>query len=107
MAEAPTLWDVTFRTAVANAELEDCEATGAYYRSPFFTADGEKIFIESTRPDLLAACAALVANPDDERYQPLFGKTLTSPLFGVELEVKAHPLATADQGSGIAMVCTF
>ncbi|MFE4836968.1 valine--tRNA ligase [Arthrobacter sp. NPDC056691] len=107
MAEAPTLWDVTFRTAVAQAELEDREVPGAYYRYPFFTADGEKIFIETTRPELLAACAALVANPDDERYQPLFGKTVTSPLFDVELEVKAHPLAKADKGSGIAMVCTF
>ncbi|MHC6230676.1 valine--tRNA ligase [Arthrobacter sp. MMS24-T111] len=107
MAEAPTLWDVTFRTAVAQAELEDREVPGAYYRYPFFTEAGEKIFIETTRPELLAACAALVANPDDERYQPLFGKTVTSPLFGVELEVKAHPLAKADKGSGIAMVCTF
>lgn len=107
MAEAPTLWDVTFRTAVAQAELEDREVPGAYYRYPFFTEDGEKIFIETTRPELLAACAALVANPDDERYQPYFGKTVTSPLFDVELEVKAHPLAKADKGSGIAMVCTF
>jgi valyl-tRNA synthetase len=107
MAEAPTLWDVTFRTAVAQAELEDREVPGAYYRYPFFTEDGDKVFIETTRPELLAACAALVANPDDERYQPLFGKKVKSPLFGVELEVKAHPLAKADKGSGIAMVCTF
>lgn len=107
MAEAPTLWDVTFRTAVAQAELEDREVAGAYYRYPFFTEDGEKIYIETTRPELLAACAALVANPDDERYQPLFGKKVTSPLFGVEVEVMAHHLAKADKGSGIAMVCTF
>lgn len=107
MAEAPTLWDVTFRTAVAQAELEDREVPGAYYRYPFFTEDGDKVFIETTRPELLAACAALVANPDDGRYQPLFGKTVKSPLFDVELEVKAHPLAKADKGSGIAMVCTF
>ncbi|MGM9470886.1 valine--tRNA ligase [Pseudarthrobacter sp. YS3] len=107
MAEAPTLWDVTFRTAVAQAELEDREVAGAYYRYPFFTEDGEKVYIETTRPELLAACAALVANPDDERYQPLFGKKVTSPVFGVEVEVKAHPLAKADKGSGIAMVCTF
>jgi valyl-tRNA synthetase len=107
MAEAPTLWDVTFRTAVAQAELEDREVPGAYYRYPFFTEEGDKIFIETTRPELLAACAALVANPEDERYQPYFGKTVRSPLFDVELEVKAHPLAKADKGSGIAMVCTF
>ncbi|ALV45609.1 valine--tRNA ligase [Arthrobacter alpinus] len=107
MAEAPTLWDVTFRTAVAQAELEDREVAGAYYRYPFFAEDGTKIYIETTRPELLAACSALVANPDDERYKPLFGKKVTSPLFGVEVEVRAHALAKADKGSGVAMVCTF
>jgi valyl-tRNA synthetase len=46
----------------------------------------------------------LVAHPDDERYQPLFGKKLRSPLFDVEVEVKAHHLAKPDKGTGIAMV---
>ncbi|GAB3541361.1 valine--tRNA ligase [Arthrobacter tecti] len=107
LAEAPTLWDVTFRTAVAQAELEDREVPGAYYRYPFEAADGTKIHIETTRPELLAACVALVAHPDDERYQPYFGQKVTSPLFGVEVEVKAHALAKPDKGAGIAMVCTF
>src|SRR6202000_2767975 len=34
-AEAPTLWDVPFQTAVAQAELEDREATGAFHRISF------------------------------------------------------------------------
>ncbi|GAA2109435.1 valine--tRNA ligase [Kocuria atrinae] len=107
MAEAPTMWDVTFRTAVAQAELEDREREGAYHRVSFHRPDGEKVFIETTRPELLPACVALVAHPDDERYQPLFGTTVRSPLFDVEVEVKAHPLAKPDKGSGIAMICTF
>lgn len=107
MAEAPTLWDVTFRTAVAQAELEDREMEGAYHRYAFTTEQGEKIFIETTRPELLPACTALVAHPDDERYKPYFGTTVTSPLFEVPVEVKAHPLAQPDKGSGIAMICTF
>ncbi len=103
---APTLWDVTFRTAVAQAELEDRDQPGAYHRVGFDGPDG-KIFIETTRPELLAACVALVAHPDDERYQPLFGKNVTTPLFGVEVPVVAHRLAQIDKGSGIAMICTF
>jgi len=108
-SEAPTLWDVTFRTAVAQAELEDRERPGAYHRIGFATtADpSQKVFIETTRPELLAACVALVAHPDDERYQPLFGTTVTTPGFGVEVEVVAHTLADPDKGSGIAMICTF
>ena len=50
---------------------------------------------------------ALIAHPDDERYQPLFGTTVTSPVFGVEVPVVAHPLAEMDKGAGIAMCCTF
>jgi valyl-tRNA synthetase len=105
--EAPTLWDVDFRTAVAQAELEDRELAGAYHRIGFHRHDGERVFIETTRPELLPACVALVAHPDDERYQPLFGSTVTTPLFGVEVPVVAHHLADPDKGSGIAMICTF
>jgi valyl-tRNA synthetase len=106
-ADAPTLWDVTFRTAVAQAELEDKEQPAAYHRVSFHKADGGTIEIETTRPELLPACVALVAHPDDERYQPLFGQVVTTPIFGVEVPVVAHHLAQQDKGSGIAMICTF
>ncbi|GMA29451.1 valine--tRNA ligase [Arenivirga flava] len=105
-ADAPTLWDVTFRTAVAQAELEDKDQPGAYHRLAFHAADGD-IHIETTRPELLPACVALVAHPDDERYQHLFGTTVRTPLFDVEVPVVAHHLAQPDKGSGIAMICTF
>ncbi|MDN4479765.1 valine--tRNA ligase [Demequina sp. EGI L300058] len=114
-AEAPTLWDVTFRTAVAQAELEDRERPGAYHRVAFepaadteeATGSYDSVWIETTRPELLPACVALVAHPDDERYQPLFGKHVRTPLFGVEVPVVAHRLASPEKGSGIAMICTF
>ncbi|WP_423923437.1 valine--tRNA ligase [Frigoribacterium sp. 2-23] len=107
-ADAPTLWDVTFRTAVAQAELEDKEMPGAYHKLAFHRTDGEgDVLIDTTRPELLPACVALVAHPDDERYQALFGTTVRSPLFDVEVPVVAHHLAQPDKGSGIAMVCTF
>jgi valyl-tRNA synthetase len=108
---APTLWDVTFRTAVAQAELEDREQPGAYHKVGFEVDpaiwDGGKVFIETTRPELLPACVALVANPEDDRYKHLFGKTVKTPLFDVEVPVVAHRLAQIDKGSGIAMICTF
>ena len=105
--EAPTLWDVDFRTAVAQAELEDREQPGAYHRVAFGRPGREPVLIETTRPELLPACVALVAHPDDERYQPLFGSTVVTPLFGVEVPVRAHPLADPAKGTGIAMICTF
>ncbi|TQN31939.1 valyl-tRNA synthetase [Haloactinospora alba] len=107
MSEAPTLWDVTFRTAVAQAELEDRERQGAYHKVSFHRDDGEPVYIMTTRPELLPACVALVAHPDDERYQDLFGRSVRSPVFDVEVPVKAHHLADPEKGSGIAMICTF
>ncbi|MGA0862313.1 MAG: valine--tRNA ligase [Ilumatobacteraceae bacterium] len=106
--EAPTLWDVDFKTAVAQAELEDRERPGAYHTLSFHRADGSgDVLIDTTRPELVPACVALVAHPDDERYQPLFGTTVRSPLFKVEVPIVAHPLAQPDKGTGIAMICTF
>jgi valyl-tRNA synthetase len=105
--EAPTLWDVDFKTAVAQAELEDREMPGAYHRIKFLKPDGAAVEIETTRPELIPACVALVAHPDDERYKPLFGSEVATPLFGVKVPVKPHGLADPSKGSGIAMICTF
>jgi valyl-tRNA synthetase len=107
-AEAPTLWDVDFRTAVAQAELEDRERPGAYHQLAFHpVAGGEDLLVDTTRPELLPACVAVVAHPDDERYQGLFGTTVRTPLFGAEVPVVAHELAQPDKGTGAAMICTF
>src|SRR6187455_1452158 len=107
LQEAPTLWDVTFQTAVAQAELEAREYAGHYHRVAFHRPDGTPIYVETTRPELIPSAVALIAHPDDERYQSLFGTTVTSPVFGVEIPVVAHHLAEMDKGAGIAMCCTF
>lgn len=107
LQEAPTLWDVTFQTAVAQAELEARDYAGAYHRVAFHKADGSPVHIETTRPELIPSVVALIAHPDDERYADLFGQTVTSPVFGVEIPVLAHAAAEKDKGAGIAMCCTF
>jgi len=106
-AEAPGLWDVTFQTAVAQAELEARDYPGHFHRIAFHAPDGTAVYIETTRPELLPAVVALIAHPDDKRYAALFGTTVTSPLFGVQIPVLAHHLAEPDKGAGIAMCCTF
>ncbi|MGH3331934.1 MAG: valine--tRNA ligase, partial [Nocardioidaceae bacterium] len=104
--DAPTLWDVTFQTAVAQAELEARDYPGHYHRVAFHAAEGP-VYIETTRPELIPAVVALIAHPDDERYRGLFGQTVKSPVFGVEIPVLAHAAAEPDKGAGIAMCCTF
>ena len=63
--------------------------------------------VDTTRPELLASCVGMVAHPDYPRYQTLFGTTVRTPLFGVEVPVLAHRLAEPDKGTGVAMICTF
>ncbi len=107
-AEAPTVWDIDDRTAVAQAEIEDRERPGAYHTLVFHhTDDRGDVLVDTTRPELVPSCVALVAHPDDERFRPLVGQTVRTPLFGVEVPVVAHPLADPDKGTGIAMICTF
>src|SRR4051794_33824699 len=107
--EAPTLWDVDFQTAVAQAELEDRERQGAMYRVRFHPRDGDAgaALVETTRPELLAACVALVAHPDDVRHRALVGREALTPLFGVSVPVLTHPLVEREKGTGLVMVCTF
>ena len=143
--EAPSLWDTSFQTAVAQAELDDREVPGAYHKLRFRPTDdgpdsgdgsdgdsgedsagdrdddgdgggdrggdgdatGGDIWIDTTRPELVPSCVALVAHPDDSRYRPRFGSTVRTPVFDVEVPVLAHRLADPDKGTGIAMICTF
>jgi valyl-tRNA synthetase len=114
--EAPTLWDVDFQTAVAQAELEDRERPGAMHRVRFARVDEDPahpddpahpVLIETTRPELIAACVALLAHPDDERHRGLVGGEALTPLFGTRVPVLSHPLVERDKGTGLVMVCTF
>ena len=104
--DAPTYWDVDFRSAVAQAELEDREVRGELHRVKFHGLDDD-VEIETTRPELIASCVALVAHPEDERYRGRFGSHVASPLFGSRLKIHPHQLADPEKGTGIAMVCTF
>lgn len=106
-AEAPTMWDVDFQSAIAQAELVDKEIPGAFHDIRFGVEGGGEFVISTTRPELLASCVAVVAHPDDERYKPLFGKTAITPLFHAEVPIMPADHADPEKGSGILMVCTF
>src|SRR5260370_21741651 len=81
---------------------------GSYWRLAFGAAgNGREVIVATTRPELLAACVALVAHPEDERYSDLLGTMVRTPLFGVGGPVLAHPLADPAKGPGIAMICTL
>jgi valyl-tRNA synthetase len=105
---APTMWDVDFQTAVAQAEVEERSRRGAFHRIEFGVEGSERSFaIATTRPELLAACVGVTAHPEDARYRELFGKRAITPLFRVPVPIFASELADPEKGTGILMVCTF
>jgi valyl-tRNA synthetase len=107
LREAPTMWDVDFQTPVAQAEIEDREREGAFYRIKFRVEGGGDFSIATTRPELLPACIAVSAHPDDDRYRHLIGKTAVTPLFEATVPIIADETADPTKGTGILMVCTF
>lgn len=115
-AERPVMWDVDFQTAIAQAEIEDKERPSAFHYLRFriegaLPAGGEEgkdyVVIATTRPELLAACVAVLVHPDDERFAHLVGKKAITPLFHVPVPIMADPKADPEKGTGVVMVCTF
>lgn len=104
---APTMWDVDDQTAVAQAETEDREQQGAYHDLRFTVEGGGEFVISTTRPELLGACVAVVAHPDDARFHALFRKRARTPLFHASVPILPSPHADPEKGTGILMVCTF
>lgn len=105
---APTMWDVDFHTAVAQAEVEDKLVPGAFHDIEFGVEGSDEGFvIATTRPELLPACVGVTAHPEDARYQRLFGRRAVTPLFYAPVPIFESELADPEKGSGILMVCTF
>ena len=107
-SDAPTMWDVDFQCAVAQAEVEDRDVPGAFHKIEFAVEGEEASFvIATTRPELLAACVGVTAHPDDERYKSFFGKRAITPLFRAPVPIFPSEMADPEKGTGILMVCTF
>ncbi|MDR2685174.1 MAG: valine--tRNA ligase [Rickettsiales bacterium] len=105
--DAPVMWDVDFQTAVAQAEIEDREVQGAFHDIKFKVVNGESLVISTTRPEMLPACIAIAAHPDDARFKHLFGKMAVAPLFGFEVPIMPSDHVNPEKGTGIMMICTF
>ncbi|MBN8614842.1 MAG: valine--tRNA ligase [Deltaproteobacteria bacterium] len=106
--DAPTMWDVDFQTALASADLVDVEKPGAFHHVKFAVEGTDESFvIATTRPELLPACVAVCAHPDDERFQKYFGKRAITPIFRAPVRIFPSELADPKKGTGILMVCTF
>ena len=104
----PVLWDIADRTALSQADLVDKEKPSSMNDIEFgIEGSGEKIIIATTRPELLAACGAVMVHPEDKKYQHLIGKNAITALFGVKVPIIADEMVQMDKGTGAVMCCTF
>ena len=104
----PVFWDIADKTALAQADLIDKEMAGVMNDIEFEIAGSDqKIIIATTRPELLAACVAIMVHPDDPRYQQFHQKNAISPLFKSVVPIITDDLVQLDKGTGAVMCCTF
>lgn len=104
--EAPSLWCPLCATAISQVECQDSEKASTF-NDIVFKVDGKDVIIATTRPELLPACVAVFAHPNDDRYKKLIGKKATTPLFNVEVAIMADERVDPAKGTGIVMCCTF
>ena len=98
---SPVLWDTQFQTAIAQADVEDRQKQTFYNDIAFCLQEGEEFVISTTRPELLPACVAVAAHPEDDRYKKLFGRYAVTPLFKRKVPVLASAHANPEKGTGI------
>ncbi len=105
---SPTMWDITYQTAVAQAEVEDRQQRSTFNNIHFALEDTqESIIISTTRPELLAACVALAVHPNDDNSKHLIGKHAIVPCFFNRIPIVVSPMVDPEKGTGVLMVCTF
>ncbi len=96
------------RTTISDAEVEyEEEKTTLNYIKFKVKETGEDIIIATTRPELLCSCRIVIFNPEDERYRHLEGLHAIVPIYGHEVEIRPHPYAKPEFGSGLVMICSF
>ena len=108
LANRPNNYDWVSGTTIADAEIiyQDLQTKLVYMKFKIKDTDKE-IIIASTRPELLCACKTIIVNPDDERYSEHLGKKVIVPITNEEVELRTHPSAQQEFGSGAVMVCSY
>ena len=100
-------WDPKLRTTIADSEIEYKEIPSTFnYIKWKVKETGEEIVIGTTRPELICSCGRVIYNPKDKRYIHLDGKTAITPIFNIEVPIKANPLADLEKGTGVVMMCS-
>lgn len=120
-AKHPVNWCTRCVTALGDAEIEyqDRETMLNYIKfyikeddveeSEVVKSDhkGRYITIATTRPELLPTCQIVAVHPEDERYKPILGKTLVTPIFKRKVKLISDEKVEMGFGTGVVMICSI
>ncbi len=107
-AKRPNNWCKTCGTTIADAEIEykEIESTLSYIKFRVVETD-QDLIIATTRPELLAACKAVLVHPLDQRYENIQNKTAIVPIYNIKVPIIPHPEAKMEFGTGAVMICSY
>jgi len=98
-------WCVRCHTALSDIEVEHLEEQGELVHITYPFSDGEGgITVATTRAETMLGDTAVAVHPDDDRYRPMVGRTVTLPLLGREIPVVADDGVEMDFGTGAVKV---
>ena len=96
------------QTTIADAEIIYQEKPTKLVSIAFRVKEnGEELVIATTRPELMSSCQLVIVNPEDESYKKLHGLHAVVPIFGREVEIRPHPGAKREKGTGAVMICSY
>ena len=95
-------------TTIADAEVEYEDLRSNLTHVNFKIEEtGETLVIATTRPELICACQLVIVNPTDERYTKFHGMHAILPIYGRKVQIKPHPSAKPEFGTGAVMICSY
>jgi len=96
------------QTTIADAEIIYQEKPTKLVSIAFKVKEtGEELVIATTRPELMSSCQLVIVNPEDESYKKLYGLHAVVPIFEREVEIRPHPGAKREKGTGAVMICSY
>jgi len=100
-------WCPHCNTSLADAEVEREEIPSELHYIRFELEEGGKITVATTRPEMIAACKAVIFHPSDSRYRGMSGRKAILPIYGKAVEMMEDGGVDTEFGSGAVMVCSY
>jgi valyl-tRNA synthetase len=91
-------------TTLADEEVEREDVAGKLYYVRYPFEDGGHISVATTRPETMLGDMAVAVNPGDDRYKPVWEKTVVLPIMGRRIPIIKDEFVDPEFGTGAVKV---